>query len=80
MPDIRPGVLWIFQHSIPMAFVFVTLRIGQHSRTQAADSIGNGHGGVLSAGEHKISQAHLLIYALLNKALINSLIVAADEN
>ena len=36
--------------------------------------------GDLPAGEHKISQGDLLVYALINKALVDALIVTADQN
>ena len=80
MPDLRSGILGIFQHTRPVALVLVALRRGQHPRHQTAHRIRNGHGGNLPSGEDKIPKGQLLVHTLVNEPLVNALVVAADHD
>ena len=80
LPDLGARILRIFEHSVPVAFAGEALLIGKNARHEAAYGIGNCHRGKLAAGEHEIAQRYLLIDALLDKALVYALIMAAHEH
>ena len=80
LPDLRPGVLGIFEKPVPVAFADIALGVRQDARNQTADRITDGHGGDFAAGEDKVAQRELFIHAGLKKALVHPLIVAADQN
>ena len=63
-----------------MALILEALRVCQHPRHHAAHGIRHSHGRDFPAGEHKISQGDFLVHALINKALVDALIVTADQN
>ena len=63
-----------------MALILEALRVCQHPRHHAAHGIRHSHGRDFPAGEHKIPQGYLLVHTLVNKALVDALIVPADEN
>ena len=63
-----------------MAFVLKALRIGKDTGHHAAHRVRHRHGGDLPAGEHKVAQRDLLVAALLNEALVDALVVAADQH
>ena len=63
-----------------MALADVALRIGQHPRNQPADRVRHGQRRDFSSGEHKIAQRDFFIHAGLDKALIDALVVAADQD
>ena len=62
-----------------MALAGVALLIGKHSRHKAAHRIGHGHRRDLAAGEDEVAKGYLLIDALLDEALVHTLIMPADE-
>ena len=78
LPDLGARILRIFEHSVPVAFAGEA--IGKNARHEAAHGVGNRHRGKLAAGEHEIAQRYLLIDALLDKALVYALIMAAHEH
>ena len=63
-----------------MAFRRECLLVGQHARHHAADRIRDRHGRDLAAGEDEVTQRNFLIHALVNKPLVNALVMAADQN
>ena len=77
VPHFGPGVLGVFEKPVPMALLLEARRIGQHPGHQAAHRIRNRHGGDFPAGEDKIPQGNLFVYALVDEPLVDSLIVAA---
>ena len=80
LPDLGARILRIFEHSVPVAFAGEALLIGQNARHEAAHGVGNRHRGKLSACQDEIAQRYLLIDALLDKALVYALIMAAHEH
>ena len=80
MPHGGAGVLRVFQQAVPVGLFLKALCIGQNTGHHAADGIRHCHGGNLAAGEDEIAHADFLVHALVNKALVNALIMAADQN
>ena len=79
-PVFRAGVLRVLQQAVPVAFRRESLLVGQHARHHAADRIRDRHGRDLAAGQHEITDGDLLIHALVDKPLVDSLIMTADQN
>ena len=63
-----------------MAFILIADGFRQDAGHQTANGVGDCHGSQFSAGKHKIADGNLLIHALVNKPLVNALIVTADQN
>ena len=63
-----------------MALVGVAAFLRQNARHHAAQAVCHGHGGNLAAGENEVSHGDLLVHALVQKALVHPLIVAADQD
>ena len=63
-----------------MGFLLEALGVRQDTGHHAADGVRHGHGGNFTAGEDKIAHADLLVHALVNEALVDALVVAADQN
>ena len=80
VPHSGAGILGILQQTVPVALIFKALGVGQHPRHQAAHRVRHRHGGDLSAGEHEIPQGNLLVHALVDEPLVDSLIVAAHQD
>ena len=80
MPHLWPGVLGVFQQTIPVALIGEALRVGQDPGDQATHGVRHRHGRDFSPGENKVSQGDLLIHALVDEPLIDALIVAADQD
>ena len=80
VPHRGTGVLRIFQQSIVVTLVLKTLRVSQNARDHPAHCVGHRHGRDLTAGEYKITKADFLIHALVDKTLVNALIMTADQN
>ena len=55
-PALRPGILRVFQKPVPVAFAYITLRVGQHPGYQPANRICDGHGGDLAPGQDKVTK------------------------
>ena len=79
-PYLRAGVLRIFQHAAPVAFVLEAGGLCQYTGHHPADGIGDDHGGQLAAGEHKITDGQLFVDAGIHKPAIHALIMTADQN
>ena len=80
VPDGGAAVLRVFQHPREVALVLEALRVCQDPGDHAAHGIGDGHGGDLAAGEDEIPDGYFLVYALIDKPLVNALVVAADQD
>ena len=80
LPDLRARILRVLQQPVPVALAGVALLIGQYPRYKAAHRIGHGHRRNLAAGEDKVAKGYLFVDALLNEALVHTLIVPADEH
>ena len=80
MPNSRAAVLGILQQAVIMALVLEAFRVSQHTGNHAAHRIGYRHGSDFTAGENEIAQADLFIHALVNEALVDTLVVAADQD
>ena len=80
LPGFGPGVLGVFQQTVPVALPGVAGLVREDPGHQATHGIRHGHGRDLPAGENKISQGDLLVHTLLDEALVHALIVAADQH
>ena len=80
LPDLWAGVLRVFEQPVPVALVRIALLVGEDARHHAADAVRDGHRGYLPAREDEVAEGYLLIDALLDKALVYALVVAADEH
>ena len=63
-----------------MALVGEADLVPQHAGHQPAYGVGDHHCRKLAAGQNKVAQGDFLVHALVNKALVDALIVPADEN
>ena len=63
-----------------MALVLETFRVGQNTGNHAAHRVGHRHGGDLPAGEDKIPKGNFFIHTLVDEALVDTLVVAADQD
>ena len=70
----------MLEQAVPVALGGESLLIGQNARNHAAHGIRDRHRGDLAAGEHEITDGNLLIHALVDEPLIDTLIMAADED
>ena len=52
----------------------------QNARLQTGHRVQQGHGGDFASGHHKVAQADLLVYKLVNKALVHALITSAEQD
>ena len=80
VPDSRPRVLGVFQKAVKMAFILKAFRVGKNPGHHAAHRVRYRHGGNLPAGEDEVAKRNLLVHALVNKPLVDALIVTADQN
>ena len=69
----------ILQQAVPVALLLVAGGLRQNAGHHAAYRVRHRHGRDLPAGEDKVPQADLLVHALVDKPLVNALIVAADQ-
>ena len=74
------GVLGVFQQAVPVGFLLEALRVRQNAGDHAAHRIRHRHGRDLAAGEDEVAHGDLLVHALVDKPLVDALIVAADKN
>ena len=79
-PNLRTGVLGIFQHAAPVALVLEAGGFGQHTGHHPADGVGDDHGSQLAAGEHKVTDGQLFVDAGIHEPPIYALVVAAHQN
>ena len=63
-----------------MALAGVARLVREDARHHAADAVRHRHGGDLTAREHEVAEADLLVHARLDEALVHALIVPADQN
>ena len=63
-----------------MGFLLKALRVRQNAGDHAAHRVRHRHSGDFAAGEDEVAQRELLIHALIQKALVHPLVVAADQN
>ena len=63
-----------------MALAGIARLVGEDARHEAADRVRHRHGGELAAGQHKVAEGELLVHACLDEALVNALVVTADEH
>ena len=80
VPDGGAGVLGIFQKAVKVALILKALRVSQNPGHHTAHRVRHRHGGDFAAGEHKVAQRDFLVHALVNKPLVNALVMAADQN
>ena len=80
MPLIGTGILRIFQKPCPVRFLGEAFLFRQHARHHAADGVRHGHGGDLAARDDEVSHREFFVHALVDEALVDALVVAADEN
>ena len=52
--------------------------LGQHAPDHAADGVRHRHGGDLAARDDEIAHRKLFVHTLVDKALVDALVVAAD--
>lgn len=79
LPDLGASVLGVLQQAVPVALLLVALLLGQNAGFQAEDAVCHHQAGQLAAGEDIIADGDLLIRKGIDHALINALIVAADQ-
>ena len=63
-----------------MAFVGETNLLGQHAGNHAAHGVSDRHGRDFAAGQHEIPDRDFLVHALVNKALVDALVVTAYDD
>jgi hypothetical protein len=63
-----------------MALTCKALLVGQDAGHQAADGVRHGHGRNLPSRQHEIAQRQFLVHARLQKTLVHTLVVAADQH
>ena len=80
VPDRGAAVLGIFQKAVPVALLRKAFRIGQDPGQEPAHRVAHCHGSDLAAGEHEVAQGELFVHALVDKALVDALVVAADQD
>ena len=79
LPDLRAGKLGIFQQPVPVALILIAFFLSQHAGLQAQHAVGHNKAGQLTTGQHIITDRDFLIAEGVNDALVNALIMAADE-
>ena len=72
-------VLGVLQQTVPVALLLVALLLGQNAGFQAEDAVCHHQAGQLAAGEDIIADGDLLVRKGIDHALINALVVAADQ-
>ena len=80
VPHSGTGILGILQQTVEMALVLKTLGICQDTGNHAADGVSHCHGSDLAAGEDEVTQGDLLIHALVDKTLVDALVMTADND
>ena len=80
VPLVGAGILRILQKPVPVALVREADLVTENARNQTADRIGNAHRRQLAAGQDKVADGDLLIHAFVDEALVDALIVTADED
>ena len=78
VPFIGAGILRILQKPSPVGLFGEAFLFGQHARHHAADGIRYGHGGNFAACDDEVAHRELFVHALVDKALVDALVVAAD--
>ena len=79
-PVFRTGVLRMLEQAVPVAFRRERFLVRQNARHHAAYCVRDRHRRNLAAGQHKVTDGNLLVHALVDKPLVNALIMAADQN
>ena len=69
----------VFQQAVPVALFLVALLLRQNARLEAEDAVGHHEAGQLAAGEDIVADRDLFIRKRFNDALVDALIVAADQ-
>ena len=80
VPLLGPGVLGVLQKAVPMGLLHEALLVRQDAGDHAADGVADGHGRDLAAGEDEVAHRNFLVHALVDEALVDALIVAADQD
>ena len=80
MPLVGAGILGILQKTVPVRFLREALLVRQYARHHAAHGVRERHRGDLTAGDDEIAHADLLVHALVDEALVDALVVSADED
>ena len=78
MPLVGTGILRILQEPCPVGLFGEAFLLGQHAGHHAADGVRHGHGGDLAARDDEVTHRELFVHALVDKALVDALVVAAD--
>ena len=78
VPFIGAGILRILQKPSPVGLLGEAFLLGQHARDHAADGVRHGHGGNFAARDDEVAHRELFVHALVDKALVDALVVAAD--
>ena len=79
LPDLGAGVLGVFQQAVPIALFLVALLLRQNAGLEAEDAVGHHEAGQLAAGEDIVADRDLFVRKRFNDALVDALIVAADQ-
>ena len=79
LPDLGAGKLGVFQQAVPIALVLIALFLGQDAGLQAQDTVGHDQACQLTAGQHIVSDGNFLVAERIDDALVDALIVAADQ-
>ena len=77
--DLWPGVVRMIQVAIYKGVLVRRGIISKRAWKSTCHGVHECHGRNLAPREHKITKAHLNVNALINKALINSLVTSADK-
>ena len=79
LPDLRPGILRVFQQAVIMALLLVGIGCGQHIFAHPRNCIRQHQRGQLAARQHIIPDRDLLIRDAVDHALIHALVVPAEQ-
>ena len=79
LPDLGAGKLGVFQQAVPIALVLIALFLGQDAGLQPQDAVGHDQACQLTAGQHVVSDGNFLVAERIDDALVDALIVAADQ-
>ena len=80
VPLVGAGILRVFEQPVPVRLLREALLVRKDARHHAAHGVRERHRGDLPAGDDEIAHADLLVHAFVDKALVDALVVAADEN
>ena len=80
LPDLRAGVLGIFQQIIVKTFRYAGVLIFQNAGNHPGNRVDHHHCRKLSSGQHIISDGNRIGHDLLDHALVDSFIMPTQKN